>query len=186
MRIVSGFLKGKKIDFLKSPTTSPLRDFVKENIFNIIKHSNLINVNLENASVLDLYSGVGSFGIESVSRGAKKSTFVENDNQALFTLKKNLKNLKIENQTEVFSGKIISFLNKSNNKNKFEIIFFDPPFAENFYIEELKIIKDSTIYKKKHLIIIHRDDQSKDDIGEIINIILTRNYGRSRIIFGIL
>ena len=88
MRIISGFLKGKKIDFLKSATTRPLRDFVKENIFNIIKHSNLINVKLENASILDLYSGVGSFGIECISRGAKKTTFVENNSTALITLKK--------------------------------------------------------------------------------------------------
>ena len=110
MRIVSGFLKGKKIEFLKSKTTRPLRDFVKENIFNIINHSNLINIKLENANVLDLYSGVGSFGIECISQGAKKSTFVENDNNALITLKKNLNNLNIGNQTEVFNGKITSFL----------------------------------------------------------------------------
>ena len=72
MRIISGFLKGKKIDFLKSSTTRPLRDFVKENIFNIIKHSNLIKLKLENANILDLYSGIGSFGIECISRGVKK------------------------------------------------------------------------------------------------------------------
>ena len=95
MRIVSGFLKGKKIDFLKSTTTRPLRDYIKENIFNIIKHSNLVNVELKNANVLDLYSGVGSFGIECISRGASKSFFVENDNNALSILKKNLENLKI-------------------------------------------------------------------------------------------
>ena len=99
MRIVSGFLKGKKIDFLKSVTTRPLRDFVKENIFNIIEHSNLIKVQLQGANVLDLYSGIGSFGIECVSRGAKKSTFVENNNKALITLKKNLNDLKIKNQS---------------------------------------------------------------------------------------
>jgi 16S rRNA (guanine966-N2)-methyltransferase len=114
MRIISGFLKGKKIDFIKSATTRPLRDFVKENIFNIIKHSNLINVKLENANVLDLYSGVGSFGIECISRGVKKVTFVENDNKALIILKENLNNLKIEEQTEIFNTKIISYFNRSN------------------------------------------------------------------------
>jgi 16S rRNA (guanine966-N2)-methyltransferase len=184
MRIVSGFLKGKEMVFLKSAITRPLRDFVKENIFNIIKHSNLTNVNLENAYVLDLYSGIGSFGIECVSRGAKRATFVENNNSALITLKRNLNNLKIEDQSEVFSGKIISFFNKLNNKDKFEIIFFDPPFDENFFIEELKILKDSTIYKKKHLIIIHREEKSNDNIEKIINILLTKNYGRSKVIFG--
>ena len=124
MRIVSGFLKGKKMDILKSSRTRPLRDFVKENIFNIIGHSNLINIKLENANVLDLYSGVGSFGIECISRGAKKTTFVENDSKALIVLKKNLNNLKIENRSDVFSTKSISFLKKINRKDKFEIIFF--------------------------------------------------------------
>ena len=184
MRIISGFLKDKKIDFLKSKVTRPLRDFVKENIFNIIKHSNLISIKLENANVLDLYSGVGSFGIECISRGAKKSTFVENDNMALNTLKKNLYNLKIEEQSEVFNEKTTSFFNRLNNKEKFEIIFFDPPFAENFFIEELITIKKSTFYMKKHLIIIHRDVKSLDEVDKIINISLTRNYGRSRVIFG--
>ena len=112
MRIISGFLKGKKIDFLKSSTTRPLRDFIKENIFNIIKHSNLISVKLENANVLDLYSGVGSFGIECISRGAKKTIFVENNSKALNILKKNLNNLKIEPQSKVFGEKIITFFNK--------------------------------------------------------------------------
>ena len=184
MRIISGFLKDKKIDFLRSITTRPLRDFVKENIFNIIKHSNLINIKLENANVLDLYSGVGSFGIESISRGAKKSTFVENDNKALILLKKNLYNLKIEEQTEVFNEKTTSFFSRLNNKSKYEIIFFDPPFAESFFIEELKAIKDSSIYSKKHLIIVHREVKSKDGLEKIINVTLTKNYGRSKIVFG--
>ena len=88
MRIISGFLKGKKIDFLKSNTTRPLRDFVKESTFNIIEHSNLVNISLKDANILDLYSGVGSFGIECISRGAKKIMFVENDIKALSILKK--------------------------------------------------------------------------------------------------
>jgi 16S rRNA (guanine966-N2)-methyltransferase len=77
MRIVSGFLKGKPIDFLKSSSTRPLRDFVKESVFNVVKHSNIINMTLEDNNILDLYSGVGSFGIECISNGAKKTFFVE-------------------------------------------------------------------------------------------------------------
>ena len=72
MRIISGKLKGKSIIFLKSLTTRPLKDSVKENIFNVISHSNLFQINLNNAEVLDLYSGVGSFGLECISRGAKR------------------------------------------------------------------------------------------------------------------
>ena len=184
MRIVSGLLKGKKVEFLKSSTTRPLRDFVKENIFNIINHSNLINIKIEKANVLDLYSGIGSFGIECVSRGAKSVTFIENNNKALTILKKNINNLKIEKQSEVFNEKTTSFFSKKKNIEKFDIIFFDPPFAENFFTDELEIIKSSVIYKKKHLIVIHREISSKDKLDKIIKIILTRDYGRSKIIFG--
>ena len=63
MRIISGKFKGKKISFINSVVTRPLRDYVKENIFNIITHRKNISLNLDKAKVLDLYSGVGSFGI---------------------------------------------------------------------------------------------------------------------------
>ena len=76
MRIISGSLKGRSIDFLRNSNTRPLKDVVKENIFNILKHSKLINTRIENSHVLDLYSGIGSFGIECISRGAKKVVFV--------------------------------------------------------------------------------------------------------------
>ena len=184
MRIVGGFLKGEKINFIKSPTTRPLRDFVKENIFNIINHSNLIKVKLEGANVLDLYSGVGSFGIECISRGAKESTFVENDNNAQIILKENLNNLQIVGQSKIFNEKIVSFFNRFSNKDKFDIIFLDPPFSENFFINELKVIKDSSIYKKNHLVIIHREEGSVDELDKIVNILLVKNYGRSKIFFG--
>ena len=83
MRIISGTLKGKSIYFIRNFHTRPLKDSVRENIFNILKHSNLINISIQKANILDLYSGVGSFGIECISRGAEKVTFVENDKNAI-------------------------------------------------------------------------------------------------------
>jgi len=184
MRVIGGFLKGKKIFYLKTENTRPLRDFVKESIFNVIYHSNLINISLENANVLDLYSGVGSFGIESISRGAKEITFVENEKEALNTLKRNIEYLKIENKSIIIPNKIIRFLDRLNTKKIFQIFFFDPPFAENYFINELKIIKKSNIYSKDHLVVVHRDKGSKDNFSEILNVLLTKTYGRSKIIFG--
>ena len=72
MRIIGGSLKKRKISFINSSNTRPLRDIVRENIFNLINHSNKISVDLQQCIVLDLYSGVGSFGLETLSRGAKK------------------------------------------------------------------------------------------------------------------
>ena len=92
MRIISGKFKGKFISFLKSKTTRPLKDSVKENIFNILSHSKSINIKLEKSNVLDLYSGIGSFGLECLSRGANKITFVEKDKMALKILNQNILN----------------------------------------------------------------------------------------------
>ena len=73
MRIIGGNLRGKKILNTTDKSTRPLKDIVRESIFNIIEHSKNEYVELNNAKVLDLFSGTGSFGIECLSRGAKKS-----------------------------------------------------------------------------------------------------------------
>ena len=75
MRVISGDLKGKKIFLPKDKNTRPLRDLVKESIFNLLEHSNKINFKIKDSIVLDLFSGSGSFGIECISRKAKKIFF---------------------------------------------------------------------------------------------------------------
>ena len=88
MRVISGDLKGKKILPPINNNTRPLRDLVKESIFNLIEHSNKFDCFIKDSNILDLFSGTGSFGIECISRKAKKVTFVENHKDALLILKK--------------------------------------------------------------------------------------------------
>ena len=78
MRIISGNLKGRKIAQPNSKNTRPLKDLTKESIFNIMEHSNLLKFSFEKSTILDLFSGVGSFGLECISRGAKNVIFFEN------------------------------------------------------------------------------------------------------------
>ena len=182
MRIISGKLKGRQIQFLKSKITRPLKDIVKENIFNILKHSNQIEIQINKAKVLDLYSGVGSFGIECISRGAKNVTFVEKDRKIINLLKENLIKLSIANQAQVLNQEI-----KNINiffKNKYDIFFFDPPFKENNFIEILQKLNNNKCFNNKHLVIIHREKNTYDKLNEILNILMIRQYGRSKIIFG--
>ena len=86
--IISGLFKGKNLNFAKNSITRPLKDSVKENIFNILNHSNLFDIQIKNANILDLYSGIGSFGLECISRGAKKVKFVEQNKISSKILKK--------------------------------------------------------------------------------------------------
>ena len=183
MRIISGIFKGKSISFLKSKITRPLKDSVKENIFNIINHSNLLKIKLDDANILDLYSGTGSFGIECISRGARGVTFVEKDNYAIEILNKNLITLSIKEKTLIIKDRIENYLN-TKKKEKFDIIFLDPPFAENEFINEVKLIKKNKVYSKNHLIIIHRESKSQDDLNGILKPLIVKRYSRSKIIFG--
>ena len=66
MRIIGGEFKGKKIDFLKTSETRPIRDLVKESLFNVIQHSKLVSMDIKECKILDLYAGIGSFGIECI------------------------------------------------------------------------------------------------------------------------
>ena len=183
MRIISGALKGKSILFQKSSITRPLKDSVRENIFNILSHSNLIEINLKKSNVLDLYSGIGSFGLECISRGANKIIFIEQNENSIKVLNKNLISLSIQDKAIVINDKVKNFLNKEKN-NKFEIIFFDPPFAENNFLEELRIIYKKKFYSKKHIVIIHREEKSIDNLKFILKPIIEKKYGRSKIILG--
>ena len=183
MRIISGNLKGKSINFVKNSTTRPLKDLVKENIFNILKHSKLIDVEVENANVLDLYSGFGSFGLECLSRGANNITFIEKDKTVAKILKKNLISLSSQEKAIVIINEIEQFLDREKLE-KFEIIFLDPPFKENTYLDVLKNIKKKKIFKKNHIVIIHREKRSSDNLNNILTPLIIKQYGRSKIIFG--
>ena len=184
MRIISGKFKGKTINFLKNLNTRPLKDSVKENIFNILCHSKLINLKLNKTTILDLYSGVGSFGLECASRGAKKVTFIERNKEAFETLNKNIIKLSIIDQVEIINDQIENFLKKNKNE-KFNIFFFDPPFADTHFVEYLDFIKRNKNYEKRHIVIIHREKKTIDKLEKTLKVIIEKNYGRSKIIFGV-
>lgn len=184
MRIISGSLKGRSIKFIRNLKTRPLKDSVRESIFNILKHSNYIKTKIDNSNILDLYSGIGSFGIECISRGAGKVTFIEQDKEAINILKENLIKLSIIGKSKIYINKIENILSKEI-KEKFNIIFLDPPFADYSFFHNLELIKKKNIFFNNHLIIIHRSEKSKDKIENILEIIETKMYGKSKIIFGV-
>ena len=183
MRIISGYLKGKKISFLKNKNTRPLRDMVKENVFNVLEHSNNINLKIKDSNILDLYSGVGSFGIECISRDAKKVTFIEKDKNAQLILTENFEKLEIENKAQLYKKSASDYF-KIWKKEKFDIIFMDPPYKDNGFFEELKIMSKIRIYNTNHVVIIHRENEINEDLSKIFNILVVKKYGRSKIYFG--
>jgi len=184
MRIISGSFKGKKILLPKDKLTRPLKDLTKESIFNILKHSKLLNVELENSNILDLFSGVGSFGLECLSRGAKNVTFLESYTDVLSVLKKNIDNLNQQNQTKVIEKDIFSENTLKLLNDKFDIIFMDPPYKEKKLSYLLNTITELELLNTGGIIIVHRHKKEEDDLPKKFNLILEKNYGISKIIFG--
>ena len=183
MRIISGSFKGKKILEPKDILTRPLKDLTKESIFNIITHSNKFNLNLTKSFILDLFSGVGSFGLECLSRGAKKVVFVENYHGVLPVLKKNLINLKSLSNYEILEEDINNTNIFSKFKNKFDLIFLDPPYKLKNLNMILKNLTDNKILNKDGIIILHRHKNQKDIFPNNFNIIEEKIYGISKILF---
>ena len=183
MRIISGSFKGKTILEPKDIKTRPLKDLTKESIFNIIIHSKKFKMNLENSIILDLFSGVGSFGIECLSRNVKKVIFVENYNGVLPLLKRNLENLNLNEkfsvlEYDIYEGNIFSKL-----KNKFDIIFLDPPYKDKNLDRLLIEINNHKILNKNGIIIIHRHKNEQDIIPKVFQIVDQKKYGISKITF---
>ena len=183
MRIISGTLKGRSINFLKNSITRPLKDSVKENIFNVLLHSNKIKVALDNAKVLDLYCGFGSFGLECLSRGAKQATFVEKDRKIFQILRQNINRLKEQNDSNPLNLDIKNALEMKKGE-KYNIIFIDPPYKDLNYFNYLKSLKNENFFEDKHVVVIHRESKKKEDFKSVLNIALERYYGRSKILFG--
>ena len=186
MRIISGKFKGKKLFLPQDKNTRPLKDLVKESIFNLLEHSAQIKKKIESASVLDLFSGSGSFGLECMSRGSQEVYFFENYSVAIKILKKNVQLLSQINNYKIFEQDCFDYFDSKNILDKrFDIIFMDPPYKESKINRLIENIIEKKILNKKGIIIIHRHKKDKLKITEKIKILDIRNYGISKVYFGI-
>ena len=184
MKIISGYLKNKKIILPSDKSTRPLKSLVRESIFNIIEHSKIFNLEIKDSDVLDLFSGIGSFGLESISRGAKKVIFCENYKPSLKILKKNIFNLNCSERTLVLENDICgkNFFHNLSSK-KFDIIYLDPPFKEKRINEILENINNKKLLKKNGMLIMHRNRKAIDNFNNLILVKKEKVYGLSKIIF---
>ena len=185
MRIIAGYLKGRKILNPIDKSTRPLKDRVRESIFNIIEHSKITDCPIKkDTNVLDLYSGVGSFGLECLSRGAKQVYFFEKYIPTLNILKKNIQALECEGKCQIFEKDIekIEEVLKSK-KIKFNLVFLDPPFLNKNINIIIDKICDMKILNDNALIIIHRNTNTEEKYSKKLEELKVEKYGNSKIIF---
>ncbi len=139
MRIIAGELKGRKIKAPRGRATRPMRDFVREAVFDML--GELVN----GARVLDLFAGSGSLGLESLSRGAEEAVFVDRGREPARIIQENLDNLGVGSRGKVVRSEILEYLRRYGSPERpFNLIFIDPPFKidVNYRKELLKKLSE--------------------------------------------
>ena len=134
MRVITGTARGRVLRTLEGEDVRPTTDRVKEAVFSIIQFE------IEGRRVLDLFAGSGQLGIEALSRGAASATFVDMSKDSLSAVKYNLEHTKLGDNAKVVQTDALSFLKLT--KDKFDIVFLDPPYASSLVTDSMKLLSD--------------------------------------------
>ena len=170
MRVISGKYKGRKILGFDIEGTRPTMDRVKESVFGIIQN------NIKDSNVLDLFAGSGALGIEALSNGAKTCYFVDNNINVINTLNKNL--VDIDNAFVMKSNYENALSRLKQDKLKFNIIFLDPPYKLNLVSDSIKKILEYDLIDKDGLIVCEYENENIECYLEIIK---DKKYGDKKI-----
>jgi len=169
MKIISGKYKGRNLDGHNLDGTRPTMERVKESLFAIIQN------HLDNAIVLDLFSGSGNLGIEALSEGASYAYLVDFNKKAAITIKNNLNNIGI-NEAEVINLDYKKALNYLKDK-KMDLIFLDPPYKTDYIEQSIKLIDEYNMLNEDGLIICENDSLDKIVYPENYEVVKDRKYG---------
>lgn len=180
MRVISGTAKGTILYSLEGNATRPTLDRVKEALFNMIQ------MDIRETEVLDLFSGSGALAIEALSRGAKKAILCDKSKEAVAVIKKNLEKTHLVEKATVLQEDYKNALHFLKNKFQFDFIFLDPPYAKDYVKDAVSEIVVLDLLKQNGTIIIETDEEErilKEIENTNVNVYDLRKYGRAKLIF---
>jgi RNA methyltransferase, RsmD family len=177
--VISGKKRGLKLATLDSDKTRPTTDRVKESLFNIIAPF------VEDAKILDLFSGSGSLAIEAISRGAQSAVLVDKNPESIKIIQKNLEHSGFTGATKVLNLDYNDALKVlSNERTKFDIIFLDPPYSKSLIDSSLKLINNYELIIENGLIVAEKyiDDVVPENEG-FMKLVRKQKYGTTELCF---
>ena len=135
MRIITGKAKGKKLSTLEGNDTRPTSERIKGAIFSSIQFD------VEERRVLDLFAGSGQMGLEALSRGASRATFIDSSREAMEIVKKNARDTGFFDSSHFLVSDYRNYIRKASGREKFDLVFIDPPYAMECCVEAAELLK---------------------------------------------
>lgn len=175
MRIITGTARGVKLETLEGEATRPTAERVKEALFSMIQFD------LEEAVVLDLFAGSGQLGLEALSRGADRAVFTDVSSDATAIIKANAQKTRLFGRCRILTMDYKDYIRAAAGKNKFDFIFIDPPYAMKLVPTVLEKIKSADILADNGIIFCETEDTevlTSDELTSSFEIIKQTKYGR--------
>ena len=173
VKLISGKFGGRVLKTPGSDLTHPMSGRVKGSLFNIIGDE------IINSTVLDAFAGSGSLGLEALSRGAKKVTFVDRDEKSISTIKGNVKELDVENLVEIYKMNVTSFIEMNIDK-KYDVIITDPPYDDPQFSTVLRLAE---ILRPNGLMVLSYLGRGELPTANGIVVVDNRSYGEAALAF---
>ncbi len=178
LRVIAGTAKGRHLKMVPGDTTRPIMDRVKESLFNIISYDILDSI------FIDLYAGTGSVGIEALSRGAARATFIDLDGTAIKTIQDNLKVTRFTERAVVRRADALELL-KSRPTDDFDFIYIAPPQYKGLWLQTLQALDNNPAWIPAGVSVIAQIDPKEREPFAFKHLALhdERKYGKTLLLF---
>jgi len=156
MRIITGSAKGKKLSTLEGEATRPTSERIKGAIFSSIQFE------IENRRVLDLFAGSGQMGLEALSRGAERATFIDSSRKAMEIVKRNAENTGFFSRSHFLVSDFRNYIRKASGREKFDLVFIDPPYALSCCAAAAAALRDAELIIPGALVVLESGEEKID------------------------
>ena len=165
---------------LEGEATRPTAERVKEAVFSMIQFD------LLDSTVLDLFAGSGQMGLEALSRGAQKAHFIDKSSEAVDIIRKNAEKTHLAERSSIFCTDSIDYLKRSKGRCRFDFVFIDPPYGSGLVQESLRLLADGNLLNENAWLIV--EDETEDifagdeELAARFNVEKSNRYGRVHIV----
>ena len=175
MRIITGSAKGKRLATLEGEATRPTSERIKEAIFSSIQFD------VENRRVLDLFAGSGQMGLEALSRGAARATFIDSSREAMEFVKQNARTTGFFDSSHFLVSDWRNYIRKASGKEKFDLVFIDPPYSMECCADAAELLARSELLIPGAIVVLECGEEEispDDDRLSEYRFIKSTHYGK--------